>query len=174
MRRWALFLTMAKRRYINTNFRLGLNRQELIEAAQLYGKKLSVAKKDSTKRLEEYLVNKLAGRGSKVPQFNPEQKREIRQAVEKGGVMSGVQLTAYRIKVATGTNDRNAYLRLSIGEAFAAFYDKGIRSEHIDELMSRMPSPDDYDNIAGIYEMDLQYVEIFETYAEELRNRENR
>lgn len=145
----------------------------MIQAAQLYGKKLSVAKKDSTKRLEEYLVNKLAGRGSKVPQFSPEQKREIRQAVEKGGLMSGLQLAAYRIKVATGSDSQNAYLRLSVAEAFGAFYEGVVRSEHIDELMKRLPSVDDYENIAGIYEMDLEYIELFESYAEELRNREN-
>lgn len=152
---------------------MGLNRQELIEAAQLYGKKLSVAKKDSTKRLEEYLVNKLAGRGAKVPQFKAEERREIKEAVRKGGLMSGLQLAAYRIKVATGSDSQNAYLRLSVAEAFSAFYEGAVRSEHIDELMKRLPSVDDYANIAGIYEMDLEYIELFESYAEELRNREN-
>ena len=70
----------------------------------MFGKSERTAKKDSTKRLEEYVVNKLAGRGAKVPQFRPEEKREIQQAVQKGGIMAGINLAAYRVKVATGTD----------------------------------------------------------------------
>lgn len=140
----------------------------------MFGKSERTAKKDSTKRLEEYVVNKLAGRGAKVPQFRPEEKREIQQAVQKGGIMAGINLAAYRVKVATGTDSKSAFLRLSVMETFSAFYDGAITSQHVNELMSRLPGLDDYDNIRGIYYMELEYVELFESYAEELRSRENR
>ena len=116
---------MARRK--NTNFRLGLNRAELIEAAQLFGKKLSVAKKDSTKRLEEYLMNKIGGRGSKVPDLTKQQRKEIQEATRQYGLEEGLHLLAYRVRKITGMGNEQNFLRLSIARSFAAFYGKPFR-----------------------------------------------
>lgn len=163
---------MARRK--NTNFRLGLNRAELIEAAQMFGKKLSVAKKDSTRRLEEYLINKLGGRGTKVPDFTEQQRKEIREATRQYGLEEGLHLLGYRVRKMTGQSDEQNFLRLSIARSFSAFYEGGIRKEHIDELMKRMPKLERDRVISGVTNLDPYYVELFEEYAEELRERERR
>lgn len=163
-----------KKRYINTNFRLGLNRPELIEAAQLFGKKLSVAKKDSTKRLEEYLMNKIGGRGSKVPDFTEQQRKEIREATRQYGLEEGLHLLVYRVRKITGMSNEQNFLRLSIARSFAAFYGKPVRKEHIDELMTRIPKLERDHIISGVMNLEPYYVELFDEYAEELAKRESR
>jgi len=158
----------------NTNFRLGLNRAELIEAAQLFGKKLSVAKKDSTRRLEEYLINKIGGRGMKVPDFTEQQKKEIREATRHYGLEEGLHLLGYRVRKITGQSNEQNFLRMSIARSFSAFYDGGIRKEHIDELLTRMPKLERDRVISGVTNLEPYYVDLFEEYAEELRARERR
>jgi hypothetical protein len=152
----------------NTNFRLGLNRQELIEAAQLFGKKLSVAKKDSTKRLEEYITHKLGGRGTKVPDFTEREKRDIRDSAKTFGLQDALHLAAYRIGKITGKQDETNYLRLSLGRAFQAYYDGGVKKEHIDELMRRLPNLDRGELISGVSRHEPYYQQLFMDYAEEL------
>lgn len=137
----------------------------------MFGKSAKVAKKDSTRRLEEYLVNKIAGRGSKVPNFSEQQKREIKRASEQFGLQEGLHLMGYRVRKATGREDENNFLRLSIARGFAAFYDGGVKREHIDELISRLPALERYDLIAGVTRLDPYFVDVFEEYAEELENR---
>lgn len=163
---------MARRK--NTNFRLGLSRAELIEAAQMFGKKLSVAKKDSTKRLEEYIMNKIGGRGSKVPDFTEQQRKEIREATRQYGLEEGLHLLGYRVRKLTGQSDEQNFLRLSIARSFSAFVDGGVRKEHIDELMARMPKLERDRVISGVTNLEPYYVDLFEEYAEELRFREQR
>lgn len=157
---------MARKR--NTNFRLGLGRQELIEAAQLFGKKLSTAKKDSTKRLEEYITNKLGGRGTKVPDFTEREKRDIKDSVKTFGLQDALHLASYRIGRITGNQDETNYLRLTIGRAFQPYFDGGIRKEHIDELMRRLPNLDRGELISGVTRHEPYYQQMFMDYAEEL------
>jgi hypothetical protein len=161
---------MAKK--INTNFRLGLNRQELIEAAQLFGKSLKTAKKDSTKRLEEYLTNKLGGKGTKVPTFSDQQKRDVRDSANAFGLQDALHMVSYRIGKLTGNQDETNYLRLSVGRAFQAYYDGGVRSEHIDALIARMPMGDKNEIISGVSRHDSYYQQLFLDYAEELQAQE--
>lgn len=158
-------------RKINTNFRLGLNRQQLIEAAKLFGKKESVARKDSTKRLEEYIVNKFGGRGTKVPTFTEREKSEIRESAKIYGLQDGLHLLSYRIGKVTGRQDENNYLRLSIGRAFSAYYEGGVKKEHIDELISRIPPMQRDEIISGVSRHDPFYQDLFMSYAEELEMR---
>src|SRR5690554_1792376 len=113
---------MAKRRK-NLNFRLGLNRQELIEGAQLFGMSEKSAKKSNTKRLEQFLTTKLGGRGTKVPTFSDVQKRDIRDSANSFGIQDALHMVSYRINKLTGNQDETNYLRLSIGRAFGAYYD---------------------------------------------------
>lgn len=153
---------------------MGLNRAELIEAAQMFGKSLRVAKKDSTRRLEEYLINKLGGRGTKVPDFTEQQRKEIREATRQYGLEEGLHLLGYRVRKMTGQSDEQNFLRLSIARSFSAFYDGGIRKEHIDELLRRMPKLERDRVISGVTNLDPYYVDLFEEYAEELRIREQR
>lgn len=170
----AQLIMARKKRYINTNFRLGLNRQELIEAAQMFGKKLSVAKKDSTKRLEEYIINKIGGRGTKVPDFTEQQRKEVREATRHYGLEEGLHLLGYRVRKMTGQSNEQNFLRLSIARSFAAFYDKGVRKEHIDELMIRIPNLERDRIISGVTNLEPYYVDLFAEYAEELAQRERR
>lgn len=170
----ARFIMARKKRYINTNFRLGLNRAELIEAAQMFGKKLSVAKKDSTKRLEEYVMNKIGGRGSKIPDFTEQQKKEVREATRHFGLEEGLHLLGYRVRRITGQSNEQNFLRLSIARSFSAFIDGGVRKEHIDELMTRIPKLERDRVISGVMNLEPYYVELFEQYADELSERESR
>lgn len=163
-----------KKRYINTNFRLGLKRKELIEAAQMFGKKLSVAKKDSTRRLEEYLINKIGGRGTKVPDFTEQQRKEVQEAIREYGLEEGLHLVGYRVRKMTGQSNEQNFLRLSIARSFSAFYEGGVRKEHIDELMTRMPKLERDRVISGVTNLEPYYVDLFDEYAEELRERERR
>ena len=170
----ARYIMARKKGHSNTNFRLGLNRAELIEAAQMFGKKLSVAKKDSTKRLEEYIMNKIGGRGSKIPDFTEQQKKEVREATRHYGLEEGLHLLGYRVRKITGQSNEQNFLRLSIARSFAAFYDKGVRKEHIDELMTRIPKLERDRIISGVMNLEPYYVDLFEEYAEELAERERR
>jgi len=58
--------------------------------------------------------------------------------------------------------------------AFSAFYEGGIRKEHIDELLTRMPKLERDRVISGVTNLEPYYVDLFEEYAEELRARERR
>lgn len=148
-----------------------MNRAELIEAAQMFGKSLKVAKKDSTRRLEEYVMNKIGGRGSKVPEFTEQQKREVREATKHYGLEEGLHLVGYRVRKITGQANEQNFLRLSIARSFSAFVDGGVRKEHIDELMSRMPKLERDRIISGVTNLEPYYVDLFEEYADELQNR---
>lgn len=158
---------MAKKK-VNTNFRLGLNRQELIEAAQLYGKKLSTAKKDSTKRLEEYVMNKIGGRGSKVPEFSERERREIRQSASDYGILDALKLITYRNEKISGMRDDSNFLRLTISRGFSLFYDGMVTSQHIDELISRLPQLGATQVDSDMINISPYYQQLFEDYAEEL------
>lgn len=157
---------------INTNFRLGLNRQELIEAAQLFGKSEKSARKSNTKRLEQFITTKLGGKGTKVPTFTDVQKRDIKDSASSFGVQDALHMLSYRIGKVTGNQDESNYMRLTIGRAFAAYYDKGVTSAHIDELLSRIPMGNRQELISGVSRHDPYYQNIFLDYAEELEEKE--
>lgn len=157
----------------NTNFRLGLDRQELIEASQMFGKSAKTASKDSTKKLESYLTNKLGGRGTKVPDFSEKEKRDIKDASKTFGLQDGMHLLSYRIGKVTGSQDESNFLRLTIARAFTPYYEGGITKKHIDTLMSRMPNMNRSELISGVTRHEPYYQEIFTEYAEELEELEN-
>ena len=154
----------------NTNFRLGLDRAELIEAAQMFGKKLKTAKKDSTKRLEEYLVNKLGGKGTKVPTFNKTEKQDVIDHTKTYGLLDGIDLVRYRLERAnSGRRDESNYLRLSIRRSFHAFYTGAITDEHLNEIVGRMSHLDHYQMLDGLYHGKPYVTEILREYGDELK-----
>lgn len=161
-------LMARKSRKVNTNFRLGLNRQELIEASQLFGKSLKTAKRDSTKRLEEYITNKLGGKGTKVPTFTDVQKRDIRDSANHFGLQDALHMVSYRIGKLTGNQDETNYMRLTIGRAFSAYYDGGVTSAHIDHLLSLIPMGNRNEIISGVSRHEPYYQQLFMDYADEL------
>lgn len=163
---------MANKR--NTNFRLGLNRQELIESVQLFGKSAKSAKKANTKSLEQFLTTKLGGRGTKVPTFSEVQKRDIKDSAANFGIQDALHMVSYRIGKLTGNQDENNYLRLSIGRAFGAYYDKGVTSKHIDDLISMLPMGNRSEIISGVERHEPSYQNIFLDYIEELEEAENK
>lgn len=145
-----------------------MNRAELIEASQLFGKSLKTASKDSTKRLEEYITNKLGGRGTKVPTFTEQQKRDVRSAADTYGLSDALHLTAYRIWKTTGEQDELNYLRVTIARSFEPYFEGGVRKEHVDELMRRLPALERNELISGVSNLAPYYSQLFEDYAEEL------
>lgn len=119
-------------------------------------------------------MNKIGGRGSKVPDFTEQQKKEIREATRQYGLEEGLHLLGYRVRKITGQSNEQNFLRLSIARSFSAFVDGGVRKEHIDELMARMPKLERDRVISGVTNLEPYYVDLFEEYAEELRFREQR
>lgn len=156
----------------NNDFRLGLNRQELIAASQLFGKSEKGAKKSNTKRLEQFITTKLAGKGTKVPSFTEQQRRDIKDAASSYGVHDALHMVSYRIAKVTGNQDENNYLRLTIGRAFGAYYDKGVTSKDIDELMSRIPMSNRNEIVSGVSRHEPYYQNLFLDYAAELEEKE--
>ena len=161
-------------RKTNTDFRLGLNRQELIEAVQLFGKSEKSAKKSNTKRLEQFITTKLGGKGTKVPNFTEVQKRDIKDSAKSFGIQDALHMVSYRIGKTTGNQDESNYMRLTIARAFGAYYDKGVTSAHVDELMSRIPMGNRQEIISGVSRHDPYYQNIFLDYIEELEESETK
>jgi hypothetical protein len=160
-----MVLSMTKQ---NTDFRLGLNRQQLVDAAQLFGKSDRSAKKSNTKRLEQFVTTKLAGKGTKVPSFTEQQKRDIHDSAKSFGVTDALHMVSYRIGKVTGNQDETNYMRLTIGRAFQAYYDKGVTSANIDELMSRIPMSNRNEIVSGVSRHEPYYQNLFIDYANEL------
>lgn len=158
--------------YKNTDFRLGLSRSELIEAAQLFGKTDKGARKSNTKRLEQFITTKLAGKGTKVPNFTEQQRRDIQDSAKSFGVQDALHMVSYRIAKVTGNQDETNYMRLTIGRAFGAYYDKGVTAKHIDELMSRIPMGNRNEIVSGVSRHEPYYQNLFLDYAEELEEEE--
>jgi hypothetical protein len=152
----------------NTNFQLGLTRQQLILGAQDLGKSLKSAKKASTKTLENYITKQLGGKGTKIPVISERAKRDIKDAAEAYGIKEGLQLLGNRIKKLTGNQDENNYLRLTAANALQSYYSGEVNKEIIDVLVSRL-SEGDYDEIvSGLRNHKGYYKEIVENYADEL------
>lgn len=154
----------------NTNFRLGLNRSELIAAAQQFGKSAKTAKRDSTKRLEQYLTNKFAGRGTKVPDFPEQHKKDVRTSMQEFGLQETLNVVAYKMGKITGKQDEKNYLRLTVARAFSAYTDAGITSKNIDELIARLPKGERSEIISGLRKHEGYYQQIFLDYADEVNN----
>lgn len=157
----------------NTDFRLGLNRQELIAASQLFGKNDASARKSNTKRLEQFITTKLAGKGIKVPSFTEQQRRDIKDSAKSFGVQDALHMVSYRIGKVTGNQDETNYMRLTIGRAFAAYTDKGVTRKDIDELMSRIPMGNRNEIVSGVSRHEPYYQNLFLDYAEELQAQES-
>lgn len=97
---------MAKK---NTNFRLGLDRKRLIEATIYYGKSEKTAKKENTRRLEQYLMNRIAIKGTPFPELSAADKRDIRDNAEAWGTMDALKRLTYRVEKLTGTRDEENF-----------------------------------------------------------------
>lgn len=153
--------------------RLGLNRQELIQSATLFGKSEKAAKRSSTERLEQFLTNKLGGKGTKIPEFTDRQKRDISDSSKDFGIQDALHMVSYRIGRLTGNQDESNYLRLTIGRAFNAYYEGQVTSRMLDELMSRIDTSDRNEVISGVSKHDYYYQEIFDDYARELEQEQS-
>lgn len=154
---------------VNTNFRLGLDRKQLIEAAKVFGRAEKSAKKASTKTLEQYIINQVSGKkGTKVPDFNERRKKDISSNARDFGIHDALHSVSYHTKKATGSQDNNNYLRLTIARAFRGFYNGLVTNDMIDELMVRIGEGNVNEVISGVENGDYYYVSTFEDYAEEL------
>lgn len=158
---------MANRK-LNTNFRLGLDRQQLIAAAKELGKPLKSAKKANTKTLENFVIKQLADKKTKVPEISDRARKDIRDAASTYGIREGLQLLGNRIKKLTGDQNESNYLRLTAANALSSYYSGAINNQVIDELVSRMEG--EYDEIiSGIRNHGGGYYsEIIRDYADEL------
>lgn len=157
----------------NKNFRLGLDRSQLIQAAQMFGKSEKTAKKDSTKRLEEYLTRRLSGdKKAKVPTFNERQVSNIQQNAKDFGFLDAVHSAAYHIRKATGSQDENNFLRLTIARNFAPFYNGTVTNDILDELVNEVEgSGSKNEIISGIIKNDFYYTALFSEYADKLEQK---
>lgn len=162
---------MAKK--INTNFRLGLDRQQLIQAAQQFGKSEKSAKKSNTKRLEQFIATKLGGKGTKVPEFSDMQKRDIRDSTKSYGLQEGLHMVSSRIRKVTGSHDENNFLRLTVGNAISAYTDENVTSQDISEVISLIGNGDKSEIISGVTRHDAYYQNIILDYLEEKERKES-
>lgn len=158
---------MAKRK-LNTDFLLGLNRQQLISGAQELGKSLKSAKKANTKTLQNFIVKNLGDSKTKVPEISERARKDIRDAASAYGIREALKLLGNRIKKLTGDQNENNYLRLSAANALSAYYSGEVNSQIIDDLVSRLEG--EYDEIvSGISKHNGGYYsEIVRDYADEL------
>jgi hypothetical protein len=158
-------LTIAKK---NTNFRLGLNRQQLIESAQIYGKSESSAKKSNTASLEKFVIKQLSGKGTPFPELSVSDKRDIQDNAEAWGTRDALKRLTYRVDKITGTRDEENFLRLTITDGFSLYYDGTVRREHIDELISRLPRLEATQVDSDMINISPYYRNLFIEYADEL------
>jgi len=163
---------MTSKRGKNTNFRLGLDRKMLVDAAVKLGKTEKSAKKSNTKALEKFITKTLTGTNAKVPEFNEMQKRDIKDRHKDYGLMSAVHLAAYRVRKITGEADDNSYLKVSVGTAFEGYYEGEITARDIEELISRIQGSNVKEIISGVERHESYYQNIMVDYAEELVKRD--
>lgn len=156
-------------RKTNTDFRLALNRQELIAASQLFGKSEKSAKKSNTKNLEKFVTKHLAGKSIPVPQLSDMQKRDIKDSTKDFGLHEGLHMLSYRIKKITGNHDETNYLRLTLARHFTSYYDELVTNENIDYLISKLPMLTKDELVSGVEKHDLYYQNLFVDYADELK-----
>lgn len=156
----------------NTNFRLGLNRKELIEASQVYGKTEKSAKKSSTVNLEKYIIRQLMGKGTKFPELSNTDKRDVSDNAEAWGVRDALRRLTYRTEKLSGKRDEENFLRLTINDSFSLYYDGQVKREHVDELISRLPQLEATQVDSDMINIGPYYRNLFIDYAEELEELE--
>lgn len=152
--------------------KLGLTRQQLIEAAQVYGRSEKSAKKASTKDLDKLITRQIGGKGTTVPEFNDREINDIKQSATEWGTKDALKLLTYRFEKIHGARDEENFLRLTIARNFDSFISGEVTSEHIDEIISRLPNlgatqvDSDFMRIRGFY------ATLFRNYANELKEQE--
>lgn len=161
---------MAKKKK-NQNFRLGLNRQRLIEASIIYGKSPESTKKSNTANLEKFVIRNMAEKGTKVPELNDAEKREIIITADKWGTKDALKKLTYRIDKIAGAVDDENFIRLTMNDNFSLFYDGVVTREHVDELISRLPSLQTQVD-SEMINIGSYYRNLFLDYADELKERE--
>lgn len=162
---------------INSNFRLGLDRKQLIEAAKIFGRTEQSAKKASTKTLEQYIINQVSGKkGTPIPEFSERRRKDISNNVRDYGIHDAVHSISYHTKRSSGNQDETNYLRLTIGRAFRGFIGGIVTNEMIDELVIRLDFGTINEIISGLEggENSYYYLSILEDYAEELKEEERK
>lgn len=159
---------MARKR--NSNFRLGLDRKQLIETAILYGKSEKSAKKSNTANLERFAMRQILGKGYTFPELSEKDKREVKETANAWGVRDALKRLSYRAEKLTGRKDDENFLRLSIHDGFSLYYDGSITKAHIDELERRVNSSTV--DMSGLIKISPYYQNLFIEYAEELEEME--
>lgn len=160
------------RKPYDTNFRFGIDRNELKKLAVDLGYKGKVGKAN-TKALEKYIQNQLVGRGKKV-ELDQAQKQDIKGFFDIG-YSKGKAYLAEKLARVTGTNySGDTQLSIEIEKQFSVFYDGTITKEMIDELMNvRMQ----YQYIGQAFNglrNTFEYMDTFREYARELTESEGR
>lgn len=160
----------------NTNFRLGLDRKQLIEASIIYGKNEKSAKKANTKTLENFVVKQLTGkkkRGQKFPELSPMDRREINSNAKAWGVRDSLKQLTYKVEKLSGLRNEENFLRLTINDGFSLYYDGIVKPSHIDELISRLPQLESTQVDSDMINISPYYRNLFIDYADELEEQEN-
>lgn len=174
----SLFLLLYKRNGVlklakkNTNFRLVLDRKQLIEAAQIYGKSEKSAKKSNTAALERFVLKKIAGKNASFPELTPADKREVKNYGDSWGTREALKRLTYRVDKINGARNEENFLRLTMTDGFSLYYNGTVRREHIDELISRLPQLEQTQVDSDMIEISPYYKNLFIDYAEELEERD--
>lgn len=162
----------------NVDFRLGLDRKQLIEAATVYGKAEKSAKKANTKTLENFIVKQLLGdkrkRGQAFPELTPTQKRETYDNAKAWGVKDSLKHLTYKVEKVTGLRNEENFLRLTINDSFSLFYDGIVSQHHVDTLISRLPELERTQVNSDMINISPYYRHLYIDYATELEEAENK
>lgn len=156
----------------NTDFRIGLTRQRLIEAAQIYGKSEKSSKKANTKSLENFIIKRLVTKGTAFPNLSPADKRDIKDNADAWGTKDALKRLTYRVEKLSGTRDEENFLRLTMSDNFSLYYDGIVKSEHVDELISRLPRLESTQVDSDMINISPYYRNLFIDYADELEEKE--
>lgn len=156
----------------NSNFRLGLDRKQLIEASIVYGKNEKSAKKSNTVNLEKFIIKQIMGKGSPFPELSPSDKRDVKDNADAWGVRDALKRLTYRAEKLSGTRDEENFLRLTMTDGFSLYYDGSITRSHIDELISRLPRLEGTQVDSDMINITPYYRNLFIDYAEELEEKD--
>lgn len=156
----------------NLEFNLGLNRMGLIEAAVMAGKGEKQARKASTKTLENYVLRSMVGGKGKLPTIPKEEQKTIAGFVQDYGLVDGLKRLNYKATQISGeSNDRN-FLRLTMRENFAIYYDGVITNDMITEIISKLPDLEETKVGSDEIKISQYYHRLYKDYAAELKAKE--
>lgn len=158
----------------NTNFRLGLDRKQLIEAAIIYGKSEKSAKKSNTANLEKFITTKILGKGSKIPELSVADKRDVKENAQAWGVKDGLKRLTYRAEKLSGLRNETNFLTLTVTDGLSLFYDGTLTREIIDEMISILEQAGTTKVNSDLINISPHYREMYIDFVDELIERDEK